>query len=115
MLKLFKGIKHSLNATIPELEDLPKMAHPKLDYIILILRNTFAAAAAVLFLVSFYLHGEYNILKAIAYFCGAAAYLFECLALTDCFRTRVEHREMFMVYCLGPLYLIMGLNYILWH
>lgn len=44
---------------------------------------------------------------------GAAAYVFECLLLTDCFKTKVPHKEMFMVYCLGPLYLIMGLGYIL--
>ena len=51
--------------------------------------------------------------KGVAYFCGAGAYVFECLLLTDCFKTKVPHKEMFMVYCLGPLYLIMGLGYIL--
>lgn len=115
MSKLIEEIKHTVDATIPEMEDLPSLTHPKADYIILIVRNILAAVAAILFLITFYFHGENNILKAIAYFCGAGAYLFECLALTDCFRKKVEHKEMFMVYCLGPLYLLMGLNYILWH
>ncbi len=115
MSKLLEEIKHSVDATIPEVEDLPKMAHPTVDYVVLILRNVLVVAATLLFLLSFYLHGENNVLKAIAYFCGAGAYFFECLALTDCFRKKVEHKEMFMVYCLGPLYLLMGLNYIVWH
>ncbi len=115
MSKLIEEIKHTVDATIPEMEDLPLMEHQKADYIILIIRNVLVALAAVLFLLSFFLHGMYNILKAVGYFAGAGAYLFECLALTDCFRKKVEHKEMFMIYCLGPLYLLMGLNYILWH
>ena len=115
MSKLMEEIKHTVDVTIPETDDLPKMEHPKADYAMFILRNVMVFAAAVLFIVSFFLHGQSNILKAIAYFAGATAYFFECLALTDCFRTKVEHHEMFMVYCFGPLYLLMGLNYILWH
>lgn len=88
MSNLLEEIKHSVDATIPEVEDLSHMTHPKIDYTLLILRNVFVLAAA---------------------------YLFECLAATDCFKTKVEHHEMFMVYCFGPLYLLMGLNYILWH
>ncbi len=115
MSKLLEEIKHTVDATIPETEDLPNMVHPKIDYTVLVLRNILVGIAAILFVFSFFMHGSYNILKAIAYFCGAVAYFFECLALTDCFRTKVEHHEMFMVYCFGPLYLLMGLNYILWH
>lgn len=115
MSKLLEEIKHGMDATIPEIEDLSHMTHPKIDYMLLVLRNAFVLAAAILFILSFFLHGAYNALKAAGYFCGATAYLFECLAATDCFKTKVEHHEMFMVYCFGPLYLIMGLNYILWH
>ncbi len=115
MSKLLEEIKHTVDATIPEMEDLPEMTHPKLDYAILIIRNVLVAVAAGLFLLSFFLHGMYNVLKACGYFAGMGAYLFECLALTDCFRKKVDHKELFMVYCLGPLYFLMGLNYILWH
>ena len=62
---------------------------------------------------SFFMDEIYHILKAIAYFCGAVAYFLEILLLTDCFKKKVHHKELFMVYCLGPLYLLMGLNYIL--
>ena len=104
MSKLLEEIKHGMDATIPEIEDLSHMTHPKIDYMLLVLRNAFVLAAAILFILSFFLHGAYNALKAAGYFCA-----------TDCFKTKVEHHEMFMVYCFGPLYLIMGLNYILWH
>lgn len=115
MSHLLEEIKHTVDATIPEIEDLSYVKHPKLDYTLLVLRNIFVFAAAVLFLLSFFLHGAYNLLKAIGYFSGAVAYIFECLAATDCFRKKIDHHEMFMVYCFGPLYLLMGLNYILWH
>ena len=115
MSKLLEEIKHSVDVTIPEIEDLNQAEHPKIDYTLYILRNIFVLVAAILFLLSFFFHGAYNLLKAVGYFCGAIAYLFECLAATDCFRTKIDHHEMFMVYCFGPLYLLMGLNYILWH
>ena len=115
MSKLLEEIKHSVDATIPEVEELSHMSHPKIDYTLLILRNVFVLIAAILFLLSLFLHGAYNVLKAVGYFSGAVAYLFECLAATDCFKGKVDHHEMFMVYCFGPLYLLMGLNYILWH
>lgn len=115
MSKLIEEIKHSVDVTIPEIEDLETAHYPKIDYVVYLLRNIFVMAAVVLFVLSFFMHGAYNVLKAIGYFCGAVAYIFECLALTDCFTTKVEHHEMFMVYCFGPLYLLMGLNYILWH
>lgn len=115
MSKLMEEIKHTVDITIPEKEDLPKMVHPKIDYVVLILRNVFVAFAAILFILTFFLTGVTGILKSVAYFCGAAAYLFECLALTDCFRTKVEHHELFMVYCFGPLYILMGLSHLFMH
>jgi hypothetical protein len=115
MSNLLENIKHTVDATIPDKEELTHGLHPKIDYIFLILRNVFVGAAAVLFLVSFFFRGAYNILKGIGYFCGALAYVFECLAVTDCFQTKVPHTEMFMVYCFGPLYILMGLGYLFWH
>jgi hypothetical protein len=54
-------------------------------------------------------------MRAIGYFAGAGAYVCECLAITDCFQKKVPHTEMFMVYCFGPLYILMGFGYIFWH
>ena len=115
MPKLLEQIKHTVDTTIPERNELPHVIHPKIDYIVLVLRNIFVALAALLFTISFFVGDAYNIFKAIAYFCGTGAYLFECLAVTDCFQTKVPHTEMFMVYCFGPLYLLMGFSYIFWH
>ncbi len=115
MSKLANRIRHTVDVTIPDKEELTHGLHPRADYILLVLRNIFVAVAVLLFLASFKWHDAHNILRAIAYFCGTGAYLFECLAVTDCFQRKVPHTEMFMVYCFGPLYLLMGLSYLLWH
>ena len=115
MPKILEQIKHTVDATIPDKEELTHGLHPKIDYALLILRNIFSGVAVFLFLLSFFLGDIQNLLKSIAYFCGAGAYLFECLAVTDCFQTKVPHTEMFMVYCFGPLYILMGFNYIFLH
>ncbi len=115
MPKLLEKIKHTVDATIPDKEELTHGLHPKIDYALLILRNVFVALAALFFLVSLCWHEVYNVLKAVGYFSGAVAYIFECLAVTDCFQTKVPHTEMFMVYCFGPLYILMGLGYMFWH
>ncbi len=113
MSKFLKQFKHTIDVTSPDADELIHSTHRKLDYAMLLARNLLVAIAAVLFISSFFFEEIYNVLKAIAYFCGAGAYVFELLLLTDCFKTKVPHKEMFMVYCLGPLYLLMGLNYIL--
>ena len=115
MSKLGEQIKHAVDVTIPDKEELTHGLHPKIDYALLILRNVFVAVAVILFIVSFFSGEAQNIIKAVGYFCGAAAYIFECLAVTDCFMTKVPHTEMFMVYCFGPLYIMMGLGYIFLH
>ena len=69
----------------------------------------------LLFFISmFHIPGE-HILKGIAYFLGAAAYFSEFILLTDCFTERVPHQEMFMAYCFGPLYILLGLSYLMGH
>ena len=113
MSDLLNQIKHTVDATIPDREELTHKDHPRLDYAMLIIRNFLVSIAVILFILSFFFDDYYNILKAIGYFCGAVAYIFECLLLTDCFKTKVPHTEMFMVYCLGPLYILLGLGYIL--
>ena len=37
------------------------------------------------------------------------------LLLTDCFSKRIPHREMFMAYCFGPLYILLGISYLIGH
>ncbi len=113
MSQILEQIKHTVDVTIPDKEELTHGHHPKLAYLMLILRNLLVSSAVVLFLLSFFLHSATHTLKAVAYFCGAGAYAFECLLLTDLFRTKVPHQEMFMIYCFGPLYLLLGVSYIL--
>ena len=48
-----------------------------------------------------------------AYFLGAGAYFAEILVLTDGFRQKVPRKELFMAYCFGPLYILLGLSYLL--
>ncbi len=113
MSKIFDKFKRSVEVTTPDADELTKSKHPKIAYILLYVRNLFIGAAAVLFICSFFMENIYHIPKGIGYFCGAVAYILELLLITDCFKKKVPHKEMFMVYCLGPLYLLMGLNYIL--
>ncbi len=115
MSKIFENIKHTVDATIPDKEELTHGLHPNVDYVLLVLRNLFVMIAVILFFISFFWNDAYTILRGVGYFSGALAYVFECLAVTDCFQTKVPHTEMFMVYCFGPLYILMGLGYILWH
>ena len=69
----------------------------------------------VLFIASL-LHAPMEaLLKGIAYFFGAAAYFCEIVLLTDCFTAKVPHKELFMAYCFGPMYILLGLSYLLGH
>lgn len=96
-------------------EELEAEKHKKVDGIILLLRNGIVLAAAVLFVISLILKGHSSILRSIAYFCGTGAYFLEMLLLTDCFSKRIPHREMFMAYCFGPLYILLGISYLIGH
>ena len=113
MSDLLEEIEHIVDVTSPDSDELIHEGHRDRDYAMLIIRNLLVGAAAILFILSFFFGDIYHILKGAGYFCGTGAYVFECLLLTDCFKTKVPHKELFMVYCLGPLYLIMGLGYIL--
>ncbi len=115
MAKLGRKIKKAVDFTIPEKNEIRKMKHATADYIMLIIRNILVSVSVILFLITFFIHGESNVIKAVAYFAGAGAYLLECLAITDFFRKKVENKEMFMIYCFGPLYVLMGIDYIIWH
>ena len=106
---------HDVYVGLSEEELISHSHHKKLEHIILILRNIAVGLAVVLFAASLFHFEGNNILKAIAYFLGAAAYCGEILLLTDCFSEQVPHQEMFMAYCFGPMYLLLGLSYLLGH
>ena len=76
------------------------------------LRNLFVVVAAILFLLSLILSGK-HVLRAVAYFFGAGAYLSELVMLTDGFTRQVPRDEAFMAFCFGPLYVLMGIAYLL--
>lgn len=106
---------HEVCEGLSEQELLSHSRHKKLEHWFLLARNAAVAAAMLLFLASlFHIPGKY-LLKAIAYFLGAAAYFCEILILTDCLRTKVPHREMFMAYCFGPMYILLGISYLAEH
>ena len=106
---------HDVLEGLSEEEVISHSSHKKAEHLALLLRNLAVGAAVVLFFVSlFHVPFRYP-LKAIAYFLGAAAYCLEIVLLTDCFTTRVPHQEMFMAYCFGPMYILLGLSYLLNH
>lgn len=108
-------VLHDVIEGLSEEEVISHSHHKKLEHLILLIRNIAVALAVVLFLASLLHVSHGSMLKAIAYFLGAAAYFAEFLLLTDCFSTRVPHREMFMAYCFGPMYILLGLSYLLGH
>ncbi len=106
---------HDVCVGLSEEDLISHSHHKKLEHLILVLRNLAVGAAVVLFAISLFHIAGSNILKAVAYFLGAAAYFGEILLLTDCFSEQVPHQEMFMAYCFGPMYLLLGLSYLLGH
>ena len=112
MPPVLKRIKKTVASTLPNKKELADGRHPHLSYVMLLLRNILVGCAAILFVLSLCLASVMHTLKAIAYFCGALAYFFECILITDFFHKKVPHREMFMIYCFGPLYLLLGFGYI---
>lgn len=113
MPKLLTKLKSGLREVFSERELLAESHHKRAERAFLHLRNTAVTLAAALFLGSLPHTGIRYLLKAIAYFFGAAAYLCEILLLTDCFTRKVPHRELFMAYCFGPVYLLLGISYLL--
>ena len=106
---------HDVYVGLSEEELISHSHHKKLEHTILVLRNIAVGLAVVLFAASLFHFDGSNILKGMAYFLGAGAYYGEILLLTDCFSTQVPHQEMFMAYCFGPMYLLLGLSYLLGH
>ena len=72
-------------------------------------RNAAVLLAAVLFLLSL-ASARCPGFRAGGYLFGAAAYVCEIIVLTDGFKVKLPHAELFMPYCFGLLYLIMGVS-----
>lgn len=106
---------HDVLEGLSEEETISHSAHKSAEHVALLLRNIAVGLAVLLFLLSLLHFPGYHIFKAIAYFLGALAYCAEFVLLTDCFTKRVPHQEMFMAYCFGPLYILLGLSYLLGH
>lgn len=102
---VFRGLR--------EEEAIARSRHKKLETAALLVRNAAAALAVLLFAASLFDYSGAAICKGCAYFLGAAAYFCEIVILTDCFRTKVPHAEMFMAYCFGPMYILLGVSYLL--
>ena len=100
---------------LSEEEILVHSRHLRLGRAILLLRNIAVGLAVVLFILTLFAIPQPYLVMGLAYFLGAAAYFLEILLLTDCFSKRVPHQEMFMAYCFGPMYLLLGLSYLLRH
>lgn len=79
----------------------------------LLVRNLFAGGATVLFLISILFNHSNPTLKFVAYLLGMGAYFCEYLHLTKGFHEKVPHEEAFMIYCFAPLYLLLGISYLL--
>ena len=106
-------IVHEVEEVLFEPELIEHSHHKKLEKVFLWIRNVAVLGAVVLFVISLFHLPVSNLLKAIAYFCGAVAYICEIVLLTDCFTEKVPHNEMFMAYCFGPLYILLGVSYLL--
>ena len=113
MSKFSKELKKIVDDGILEKDLIEESSHKTLEEILLWIRNIAVMAAVILFLVSLIIHEQGHLWKGIAYFCGAGAYVAELLLLTECFTKKASHNEMFMVYCFGPLYILLGLSYLL--
>ena len=117
---VFRKFAHKLKVTLISMLDEEELIshsrHPELERLFLTLRNIAAGLAVFLFLISLLTNlPVYTKLKAVGYFFGAAAYLFEMALLTDCFTESIDPKESFMAYCFGPMYVLMGISYLIGH
>lgn len=112
-----KNIIQETEEVIEALRSEPELmeasTHDSSEHLVLRLRNIAVSVAFLLFILSFFFHDIHSLLRGIAYLFGACAYFFEMLLLTDFFSAEVDHRELFMAYCFGPLYILMGIAYLL--
>lgn len=117
---MFQRFAHKVKLTLISMLDeddlISHSRHPQLERLFLLLRNIAAGFAVLLFLAALFIHSPvYTTLKAVGYFVGAAAYLFEIALLSDCFTESIDPHESFMAYCFGPMYVLMGISYLTGH
>lgn len=110
-----EDVLHDVLEGLSEEETIAHNKHKRVEHFLLLTRNIAVAIAVVLFAVSLFSVPGTHYFKAIAYFLGAIAYFQEIMLLTDCFSKQVPHQEMFMAYCFGPMYVLLGLSYLLGH
>lgn len=110
-----EDVIHDVYEGLSEEEVISHSHHQTLEHWFLLIRNLAVGLAMILFLLSLFHIPGTNFMKALAYFLGSAAYFAEIVILTDCFSTRVPHREMFMAYCFGPMYILLGISYLMGH
>ena len=111
------NIKHDLKEIVEEAilehELIDESEHKSAEHVFLWIRNITVLAAVILFVLSLFLHGASHGLRGCGYILGAVAYVAELFMMTDCFSKKVRHKELFMAYCFGPLYILLGLAYFL--
>ena len=100
---------------LPKHEDWEHAAHYDHEEKLLRWRNVCVTVAAGLFVASLLPVTGHSagFCKAAAYFVGAGAYILELATLTDGFRRREPFREMYMPYLFAPLYVLLGISYLL--
>jgi len=113
-----KKIEYEIERDFEEIfeddEFMEETQHKFIARLVLLIRNISVLIAAVLFLISIFAHGDItHKLRGIAYFFGAICYFLELVEMTEYFTHRPPAREMFMIYAFGPLYVLMGISYLM--
>lgn len=106
------NFQENIHEIVTEEDIISESEHKNREKFFLLLRNSFVVVVGLLFMASFFVE-SHHLFRGVAYIFGAIAYSSELLILTDCFRKRVPHRELFMIYIFGPLYILMGIGYFL--
>lgn len=110
---ILKHLETDIEELFDDEEFIEHAAHPVINEILIWTRNVGVIIAVVLFLISIFDH-HLTKLRAIAYFFGAACYFLELVEMTNYFREKPHLKEAFMIYCFGPLYILMGISYLLY-
>lgn len=109
-----KDVKEIIEEIVSEKELIEESEDKETEEKLLRIRNIAVCIAMILFIISLF-HGvaHHEIIRGIGYIFGAGAYFTELLMMTDCFKAKLDHKELFMAYCFFPMYLIFAITYIL--
>ena len=116
MAKLLEEWKEDLVEALTEHDLLLGSKHQKIEHAVLLVRNIAVGAALVLFIASL-LHAPMEaLLKGSRISFGAAAYFCEIVLLTDCFTAKgAAQGSCSWPIASGPMYILLGLSYLLGH